>query len=268
MQPAVRGYAAKSASENDVVDYLASLDPSKAEELLRAALKQRNVQSEVQIESKADIANVTKQEEEEEEDVECVECGGAIGDLLHRESCGRDCQHQSDDATSKWSFQEEVVSQPEVAEQASLDLMRGIELGSVDLAAASYGRAQLDFVGEAGWTCLHWAVHAACTSQSAGDDCGQVGMADCCAPAPASPEMRQFVKALLQSRKVASCIDARAEGGATALMFAADAGDDEVCDWLLAVGADTSLVDDDGDPAAFWARQKGHHDLAEKLARR
>jgi len=267
LHPAVQSFSGKSANEIDVVDYLANLDPVKAEELLRVALKQRSLKSD-NVESKIDVANATTRSRKEGQldlrsdfNRSCRPGGCAEGD-----NCEGSCQQDSENVSSRWSFQEEVVTNPEEAEAASLDFMSGIELGRVELAAASYARAKLDFIGEAGWTSIHWAVHAAVTSQNAGDDCGQVGMAECCAPAKANPEMRQFVKAFLRSRKVASCIDVRAEGGATALMFAADGGDEELCDLLLDAGADASLVDEDGDIAATWASQRGHHDLAGKLS--
>jgi hypothetical protein len=156
----------------------------------------------------------------------------------------------------------------EACEEASLKLIGSLELGAVDVAAAAFGDASLDYVGEAGWTALHWAVHVAITAQNAGDDCGQIGMGDCGCQAPkAHPDMRHLVRAILNTTKAARSINVRTEDGATPLMFAADAGDMEVCRWVLNAGADVSIKDEDGDTALAWAHQKNHHDLVALLSK-
>eukprot|EP00438_Fugacium_kawagutii_P019586 Skav228910 [mRNA] locus=scaffold2504:965:3202:+ [translate_table: standard] len=53
-------------------------------------------------------------------------------------------------------------------------------------------------------------------------------------------------------------VDVRSSQGATALMFAADAGDEEVCALLLRAGADPFATDADGDDASAWAKARGH----------
>ena len=53
-------------------------------------------------------------------------------------------------------------------------------------------------------------------------------------------------------------VDVRSAQGATALMFAADAGDKEVCHLLLWAGADVTATDEDGDDAKAWAKARGH----------
>merc|ERR1711924_545131 len=153
-----------------------------------------------------------------------------------------------------------------MGEEASMELIRSLELGRIDAAAAAFGRASLEYVGESGWTALHWAVHSAATAQSSEDDCGQIGMAQCCCPAKATPEMRQLVRAILATSKAARSINVRTDVGATPLMFAADAGDADLCQWVLKAGADRTLVDDDGDSAAAWAKLKEHTALMEQLA--
>lgn len=63
-------------------------------------------------------------------------------------------------------------------------------------------------------------------------------------------------------------VDARGYFGATALHWAAINGQVEVVDWLLDMGADVDRLDPkfDSTPAG-WARDGGHHDLAERLER-
>merc|ERR1711957_971538 len=134
---------------------------------------------------------------------------------------------------------------------------------------------------EGGWTCLHWAVHTAGSAQTAqavsatrgadhrdevddvtdllgsGESCG------CCAPEPARPGSRGLLQRILTDlERQSGCVDSPSDDGATALMFAADAGDREVCEWLLAAGADLAAKDSDGDTAAVWARSQGHQKLS------
>ena len=51
----------------------------------------------------------------------------------------------------------------------------------------------------------------------------------------------------------------------SALMLAASEGQPEVCEVLLKAGANPTLVDDDGDTAASFAKKKGHSALVKTL---
>jgi len=59
--------------------------------------------------------------------------------------------------------------------------------------------------------------------------------------------------------------NARQAGGFTPLMGAAAAGATEICDLLLAAGADGSLLDDEAKTALDLAREKGHLKTASRL---
>eukprot|EP00927_Polykrikos_kofoidii_P040866 TRINITY_DN34857_c0_g1_i2.p2 TRINITY_DN34857_c0_g1~~TRINITY_DN34857_c0_g1_i2.p2 ORF type:complete len:129 (+),score=28.61 TRINITY_DN34857_c0_g1_i2:207-593(+) len=93
----------------------------------------------------------------------------------------------------------------------------------------------------------------------------------CCRTEPARPESRAVLQRLLaalprpsrdaRGADALAPVDARATDGDTALMFAADSGDREVCEWILQAGADVTLKDDAGDTAASWARAKGHTEI-------
>lgn len=149
------------------------------------------------------------------------------------------------------------------------------------LAAGNLKRAkdvcrEIDFflIGEDGWSCLHWAVHvtgsalsssrqrSSCEDHPEDADTG----CGCCMAAPASsrgPGL-ELVRLLLD-RASSAAVNLANLDGATPLMFAADAGDDEVCDWLLEAGADRTLKDSDGDTAADWALSRGRKILAHRL---
>lgn len=170
----------------------------------------------------------------------------------------------------------------EVCTVAAKRLMQAIEAGDWQTASELLLFADLEHVGESGWTCIHWAVHAACSASSVSDSTPitegehEVPPAgcSCCEPAPSGPRSRPFLRRLLAGLRGStgsrrrSLVDLRGNDGATALMFAADAGDEEVCSWLLEAGADAALEDADGDAAAVWARQRGHSELAQHLQQR
>jgi len=151
------------------------------------------------------------------------------------------------------------------AVEAAVSLMQALETGNWPGVHSACDSADLTYIGEAGWTCMHWAVHVAKTAQSAGDDCGQIGSCDCCQPAPANPASRPFLRKLVTKLANEEAVNTRSSDDATALMFAADAGDVEACNWLLEAGADFAARDSDGDTAASWARQRGHLELAFRL---
>lgn len=163
-------------------------------------------------------------------------------------------------------------SAPVAPQAAAREMMRAMEVGAFtrcrDLAAAG---ADFFHLGEAGWSCLHWAVHAAVASSRAAaaaddEDAPTTTCAEgCCAPVATGPGGRRLLQDLLKLPAVAAAVDVRSADESTPLMFAADAGDAEVCEWLLAAGADASLRDEDGDVAAVWARQRGHAALAQRL---
>jgi ankyrin repeat protein len=60
-------------------------------------------------------------------------------------------------------------------------------------------------------------------------------------------------------------VDARSHGGFTALQEAAENGDEDLMELLLARGADPTLTNDDGKSAADLAIDRGHEELAESL---
>mmetsp|Transcript_109884 Transcript_109884/g.309923 ORF Transcript_109884/g.309923 Transcript_109884/m.309923 type:complete len:274 (-) Transcript_109884:193-1014(-) len=157
---------------------------------------------------------------------------------------------------------------PQDATAASLALLQALEAGSLSRARQLSSRADLGFIDEAGWGCMHWIVHhaaaaAPCTSGS--DDCA----AQCCAPTSlGGADNRRFLREVLLRPEGAQAVNTRSVTGATPLMFAADAGDSDVCEWLLAAGADCNQRDEDGDTAAAWARTRGHEELAGWLASR
>lgn len=61
-------------------------------------------------------------------------------------------------------------------------------------------------------------------------------------------------------------LNARQQGGFTALMEAAHRGHGLMMEVLLAAGADPSLRNDDGQDAAELARASGHHQLVSRLS--
>lgn len=172
----------------------------------------------------------------------------------------------------------------EDARAATEALLWALEAGDLAAAEGLRRKADLGLVGEGGWTCLHWAVHAAGTAlpprraelHKAPDapDSLLASAADCecCKPEPAGPGARGLLQRMLgdlaTSCSGAAAADPRNADSATPLMFAADAGDKEVCEWLLAAGADPNAVDADGDTAEAWARARGHEDLARLLRSR
>lgn len=164
------------------------------------------------------------------------------------------------------------------AQAAAEDFMRALELDQLRPAYAILAHADLRHRSEAGWTPVHWAVHAASTALAVAqpqeppttaeeeEEEGPVGCA-CCEPTAAGKEARPLLRRVLEAARAADVVDVRSSDGATPLMFAADAGDAEACGWLLAAGADPTLEDDDGDRASAWARAHKHTDLAERLER-
>ncbi|CAK9061611.1 unnamed protein product [Durusdinium trenchii] len=148
---------------------------------------------------------------------------------------------------------------------AATDVMRALAAGNIAEAQRLWPRANLEFLGEEGWSCLHWVVHAAGAAlhlKSKAEE-PKVGC-DCC-HAGAS-QVRGPALALLGELLERAPVNLPTSQGATALMFAADAGDEEVCDLLLHAGADPSATDMDGDDAAAWARARGHWLLALSIA--
>eukprot|EP00446_Apocalathium_sp_SHHI-4_P037814 CAMPEP_0177324178 /NCGR_PEP_ID=MMETSP0368-20130122/17140_1 /TAXON_ID=447022 ORGANISM="Scrippsiella hangoei-like, Strain SHHI-4" /NCGR_SAMPLE_ID=MMETSP0368 /ASSEMBLY_ACC=CAM_ASM_000363 /LENGTH=299 /DNA_ID=CAMNT_0018783999 /DNA_START=60 /DNA_END=959 /DNA_ORIENTATION=+ len=177
---------------------------------------------------------------------------------------------------------------PEEARRAADSLMGALEFGNIGAAESLWRRADMRHLGETGWSALHWAVHsagtalsaqnsrdggeapAASSSQGAEDDNILVAATDCgcCKPEPAKPECRDLLHRMLKCRtglRGEGVWDVRSADGATPLMFAADVGDRETCELLLATRADASIKDSDGDTAAAWARQKHHTELASVL---
>lgn len=179
---------------------------------------------------------------------------------------------------------------PAKVKDACQAFVRALEAGNLE--AAETIRRDVDFAAlvEGGWTCLHWAVHTAGTARGAAADgndgaaevnpaeeaaLGDHGLTDllgsggksgcgCCAPNPARPGSRGLLERILLDlqRRQGARVDAPSDDGSTPLMFAADAGDREACEWLLLAGADPTAKDGDGDTAADWARAQGHTTLA------
>merc|ERR1712216_268235 len=141
--------------------------------------------------------------------------------------------------------------------------MAALAAGDIGKARSLCREVDLSFLGEDGWSCLHWAVHVAGMAaadadreededeereNASEDGCG------CCIQAPAGSRgvNVEVVRLLLETPRKED-VNLTNSDGATALMFAADAGDEEICNLLLAAGADKSLKDEDGDVAAQWA---------------
>lgn len=79
----------------------------------------------------------------------------------------------------------------------------------------------------------------------------------------AGPLSPSGVRALLEA---GSPPDAKQQAGYTALHAAAMNGSGERVDLLLAFGADPAVAADDGRTAADFARERGHAELADRLA--
>jgi len=240
--------------EAEVVDFLAGLSTSEIDKLVNAAAQRRAKAAPDAWTTVSNVASPGRDATDTTTLESCVVCGNDGWALSI-----------TTDTDLKLRLQEEHADE-ETAAEAAADLMRFIEVGMWDQAAEAFKRASLNLIGEGGWSCMHWVVHAACTSQNAGDDCGQVGMCECSTPAPATPEGRAFAHAFLRSAKAQRSINSRTGEGATPLMFAADCGDKELCRWLLEAGADASLMDEDGDTASDWAKLKGNQRLADLLS--
>lgn len=168
--------------------------------------------------------------------------------------------------------------------QATARLIRALDVGNIAAAEDALPGADLVHAGEDGWTPLHTMVHLAglalpqssteCRSGKALDvpTGGEFNLAldeyqpgcDCCVQQQSDIKNRDLVRKVLITRNGAT-VDARASDGATPLMFAADAGDAEVCQLLLAARADPTLKDDDGDTALDWAASRKHSMASELL---
>merc|ERR1712205_197997 len=79
---------------------------------------------------------------------------------------------------------------------------------------------------------------------------------NCCGISAGVSGSRAFLQELLMccsGSGESADVNVRAADEATPLMFAADNGDKEACEWLLAAGADARLLDQDEDSATAWA---------------
>mmetsp|Transcript_6428 Transcript_6428/g.15950 ORF Transcript_6428/g.15950 Transcript_6428/m.15950 type:complete len:273 (-) Transcript_6428:115-933(-) len=159
-------------------------------------------------------------------------------------------------------------------------LTHNLQSGDFASAESVWRRADLQHVCESGWTALHWAVHVAGSALAGRNDRGaeEEAAADgflggdaedlgcsCCRMEPAKMESRELLRKMLASSEGRAAVNIRSADGATPLMFAADAGDHEFCELLIALGAETDVVDDDGDTAEAWAKAGGHSELAKWL---
>mmetsp|Transcript_54471 Transcript_54471/g.129837 ORF Transcript_54471/g.129837 Transcript_54471/m.129837 type:complete len:246 (-) Transcript_54471:65-802(-) len=237
-----------------VINYLAGLDAGEVQRLLKASEEKRELEAALFSEPGSTAVA--------DSDLSCLACADE-----------HDCAEEEEGSRKKVAFQLDPAALEErtdLSEKAryvgTSDLQAALQDGDPHAVQKAFARADVSILdAETGWTCMHWLAHAASSGQNAGDDCGQVGMGDCCRPAEATPEMRKLACAILATPQAMRHVNVRDESGATPLMFAADAGDEEVCEWLLAAGADTTLKDDDGDTAAVWAEKRGHHHLAQLL---
>ena len=150
------------------------------------------------------------------------------------------------------------------SEESAKEAMRAIAAGNFAVAQELGPKADLCCLGEDGWGCLHWLVHVA--GAALGKEEHAVGC-QCCHSSsakgrgPALALLHDF----LSSEHGRVAVHLRNSQGATALMFAADAGDEEVCLELLRARADVSATDSDGDSAEAWALAKGHETLVDLL---
>ena len=153
--------------------------------------------------------------------------------------------------------------------EATKEAMRAIASGNFALAQDLVSESDLCYLGEDGWGFLHWVVHAAGAAGAASlhtDEEHPVGCR-CCHSASASARgpALALLQVLLNCQEGRLAVDVCTSQGSTPLMFAADAGDRDVCLDLLKARADLSLKDCDGDTAEAWALAKGHKSLAEIL---
>ncbi|CAL1160306.1 unnamed protein product [Cladocopium goreaui] len=154
---------------------------------------------------------------------------------------------------------EDSEERPEDGENVAAFVMRTLAAGNIAGAKRFWRQADLSFLGEDGWSCLHWVVHAAGAALSkAKEQEPQVGCGCHCHSGASSARCPALalLREMLDHDDVA--VDVRSSQGATSLMFAADAGDEEVCALLLHAGADPSATDADGDDAVAWAKARGH----------
>lgn len=267
-------------SEDAVLAYLAQLDASEQHKLLGRALELREVAPTTKTKTLGIAAAFGC----------AADCGNADCGCI-TPVAGAEAERRADDGRPE---ELEITAPPSAAAdddrpevavvegpgsaEAAEDLMRALEIGNIAHATPLLPQADLSHLGEAGWTCMHWAVHAAAgslkpaegKSVGEGDGCA----ASCCAAgAVSAPGSRAFLRDLIAfvSRRVAprppgALVDVRSDDNSTPLMFAADAGDIEACEWLVAAGADASAKDSDGDTAAAWARCRGHVKLAGRLS--
>ena len=161
--------------------------------------------------------------------------------------------------------QHQERAEPERSINAAKDAMRAIAAGNFAAARELGFRSDMCYLGEDGWGCLHWVVHAAGAALAAGKE-HEVGCQCChsCSASGRGPALA-LLQEFLRCEQGHLAVDFQTSQGATALMFAADAGDKEACLALLRMRADISLRDCDGDDAQGWALAKGHADLAELL---
>lgn len=148
--------------------------------------------------------------------------------------------------------------------EASLALSRALAAEDYARARGVCGRVDFEQLDESGWSCLHWAVHMAGSARASpvADECAE----GCCAPGRASPASRALLREVLGHPRCRRAVDVRNADGATPLMFAADAGDREACEWLVDAGADATLEDSSGETAAAWASGQRHVQLAQWLS--
>lgn len=205
----------------------------------------------------------------------CAPTAGSTGGTAASLDLGDAAQASSSGETSEEGAGTVVLAQADTLtkadqEEATCMLLRALESGDFGTARRFQSQADLRHVNEAGWSCVHWAVHAAGTAlekpsteiSDAQSDCP----AGCCGAVSKGYEARMFLKDLLSLNEHQHVVNVRSSDGATPLMFAADAGDAEACEWLLAAGADVAALDNDGDSAATWAQNKHHRALASRLA--
>mmetsp|Transcript_120836 Transcript_120836/g.353033 ORF Transcript_120836/g.353033 Transcript_120836/m.353033 type:complete len:286 (+) Transcript_120836:78-935(+) len=273
-----------AATEDQVIDYLSSLPDDEAESLLariraRAAAS-RGEEAITDVDAAATAGSCPAPPSALARHPETVSCRVTRctkpGCCARANSdgflAGSACEPASpsravDEATTQPPS--EAVASDAGDQTASVALMRAIGAGNWALARTLADRADLCHLGEDGWSGLHWAVHAAGASLQQGRkqpeshfDCAS----SCCSGNTPGSESRPFLREVVDKRSSPQVINVKSADGATPLMFAADAGDAEVCELLLTARADPALRDDDGDTAATWARNRHHMDLAAHLA--
>ncbi|CAE7645322.1 pgl [Symbiodinium sp. CCMP2592] len=152
--------------------------------------------------------------------------------------------------------------------ESAKEAMRAIAAGNFAVAQERGAKADLCCLGEDGWGFLHWVVHVAGAAGAASMQKEEHAVGcQCCHTSPAHKRGPAFalLQNLLSSEEGRSAVDFPTSQGATPLMFAADAGDEETCAELLRARADVSLKDCDGDTAEAWALAKSHRNLATLL---